>query len=345
MPHAGRHAAPTGKPHRRGAGRLGSSGSAEPIPRDRIEEGKLVMRKRAGFTLVELLVVIAIIGLLVGLLLPAVQSARESSRRSNCQNTLKQWGLAMSNYLEGNRVLPPGTTDNPRNTWVPSLWPFIECSELATRYGSVRPRGFTSGGNAGPNTPSSTPVPAYYCPSDRPAALWTADWAVRCRGNYVVNWGTASRYTNAAGTLAGNAPFRNTGSNSPVRIGVKDFTDGLSETLLMSEVVVSRNDADNTTRGDIINNDISFMSFCFHTRNTPNSTVPDRTARCVDNDPLSAPCVAGGGEHVAARSRHPGGVGVVMCDGAVRFVSENVSLVTWQQLGSMNDGQVVDGDY
>ena len=67
---------------------------------------------RRGFTLVELLVVIAIIGVLVGLLLPAVQSARESARRSQCQNNLKQLGLAMSNYSSAKGGYPPSMHDD-----------------------------------------------------------------------------------------------------------------------------------------------------------------------------------------------------------------------------------------
>ena len=69
--------------------------------------------RRLGFTLIELLVVIAIIAILIALLLPAVQQAREAARRSQCQNNLKQIGLALHNYHDLHKVFPPAYVGDP----------------------------------------------------------------------------------------------------------------------------------------------------------------------------------------------------------------------------------------
>jgi prepilin-type N-terminal cleavage/methylation domain-containing protein/prepilin-type processing-associated H-X9-DG protein len=71
-----------------------------------------MIRRRPGFTLIELLVVIAIIAILIALLLPAVQAAREAARRAQCNNNLKQFGLALHNYVDSLGSLPFGKGDN-----------------------------------------------------------------------------------------------------------------------------------------------------------------------------------------------------------------------------------------
>jgi len=107
--------------------------------------------RRFGFTLVELLVVITIIGILVALLLPAVQSAREAARRAQCQNNLKQLGLAVLEYESAVRIFPPSShwapgvapqTRNPsdlRENWVIMVLPYLEQRALLASFDVTKP--------------------------------------------------------------------------------------------------------------------------------------------------------------------------------------------------------------
>src|SRR5262245_53437000 len=98
-----------------------------------------IVRRLRGFTLVELLVVIAIIGILVALLLPAIQAAREAARRSQCENNLKQLGLAFLNYEQTKREFPlaytkPVAPAHGTNNWAPFVLSHLEEGNLVAGY-------------------------------------------------------------------------------------------------------------------------------------------------------------------------------------------------------------------
>lgn len=126
-----------------------------------------------GFTLVELLVVIAIIGILVALLLPAIQAAREAARRSQCQNNLKNIGLALINHADVKKRLPAATQFRPNNktggnvpngpggTWVVQIWPFIEEQALFDRFDHKKPSDHVNNAKV-----IGASLPWLICPSD-----------------------------------------------------------------------------------------------------------------------------------------------------------------------------------
>jgi len=310
-------------------------------------------RRRLGFTLVELLVVIAIIGVLVALLLPAVQAAREASRRMKCSNNLKQWSLAMHMHHDQYGKLPYAKKNNPRTVWVVHLWPYIEQQALYSRYD------FTIGFFEPPNCIANTfdgliavKVPTYICPSDRnvsPYHQGDASW--RAKGSYVVNWGP---YTDPFPTgvplpqpLApfGSKNFTSTGNstNDPLQTRFSEITDGTSNTLLFSEVIIHPISSLRDRRGDF-HNDGNGCSI-FQTVDTPNhgiDSIKDAIA-CQDYPPFM-PCTSTAFGHITARSRHPSGVMASYCDGSVRFVPNNVNLSVWQTISTMNDGVVASLD-
>jgi hypothetical protein len=292
---------------------------------------------------VELLVVIAIIGILVALLLPAVQAAREASRRSQCSNNLKQWSVAMHNFHDTYKRLPIGARNNPRQTWVMHLWPFIEQMALSgqndTSIAFYVPPGTIGGTMQGL---CGQRVAAYYCPSDDGSNLdASGETYPRCRGNYVVNWG-AVKYDTAP-PAEGRAPFAHLNGNrsTPEITKLASIKDGTSNTLLMAEYLMAKSRNDNDWRGDIHNDDGVFK---FMTITTPNTTAPDVVNWAIIDPDVKMPVTTAGQQYNAARSRHPGGVHVALCDASVRFVTDTIDLATWQALGT-RDGREPVGAY
>ena len=325
---------------------------------------------RRGFTLVELLVVIAIIGTLIGLLLPAVQAARESARLSSCQNKLKQISLAMHTFHDAQKKLPYSCKCNGSTVadfqlvwgYVTQILPFMEQAQLEKSFAaSGRYRLACSGFGGWTWTGESvrfTIIPDFQCPSDSAGNTRCTQSA---RGNYVVCAGPGNINGNAIGAgLAGPGAFQVTangnlgGSTPPAQSAFKDFTDGLSKTLLMSEVLKpSKNDEFQGSPGKIFSGGVMGGSM-FSAYTTPNTTAADKIYPCpgktwagsTTNTGYKPPCVEDGTAanwYAAARSEHRGGAVAAMADASVNFFTDNVDATVWQQLGSRAGGETIAG--
>jgi prepilin-type N-terminal cleavage/methylation domain-containing protein len=200
-------------------------------------------RRLTAFTLVELLVVIAIIGILIALLLPAIQAARESSRRSQCQNNLRQIGVATLAYESSRREFPPGVEQKSFPTspvyrgssLFVHVLPHIEEADVQQLWDFVDPFKNTSGGRS---ALTATVLAVLVCPSDvvdqNPVQDQSRWYALTSYGG---NGGTRS-YFPAEATVDGM--FHTTGpasepQPSQATVLVKDITDGTSHTLLFGE--------------------------------------------------------------------------------------------------------------
>jgi prepilin-type N-terminal cleavage/methylation domain-containing protein/prepilin-type processing-associated H-X9-DG protein len=226
------------------------------------------MRRRSGFTLIELLVVIAIIAVLISLLVPAVQKVREAAARMQCQNNLKQMGIALHSYHDSYHQFPYGANDDYRDgggncyasvPWGVMILPFIEQEPLYRRFNvNFTPGNIVGTFNNPPNNtdvpdpnlnPGATPVPTYICPSSlSQGQVYRDTWdnSGNAYGPYIGNpsWTvSASDYIAISGVLGGFAGtyfpgngFDNNGIlNDNFQVRMLQVTDGTSQTWLVGE--------------------------------------------------------------------------------------------------------------
>ncbi len=301
------------------------------------------MRPTRGFTLVELLVVIAIIGVLIALLLPAVQQAREAARRMQCSNNLKQLGLAIHNYHDTYNSFPGGTYGCCWGTWQVSILPYIEQSAMYENYNITDKFATSDSRYSGADNTDVTTIEldALTCPSDTPNRPLGSVTSHNYGANYG-NTGYAQGTVNSV-TFKG-APFAYVSTNSPDKyFGFRDITDGTANTILFAEKL--QGEGKDLRAYSWWGDGSSVTGY-----QTPNSTEPDRiydAGYCNNLPQKNLPCdvsTSSAPTMFAARSRHPGGVQVTLCDGSARFIAETIQVDTWRNLMATQDGAVL-GDF
>ena len=313
--------------------------------------------QRPGFTLIELLVVIAIIAILIALLLPAVQSSREAARRTQCKNNLKQLGLALHNYHDAHQLLPPGVggtggtlSNGERLSGVVFLLPHLEQGPLWRKIKTAPGQGGSPVVAGFPHPPSDLPV--LLCASNSLPEKHASGSARRayvfCVGDAAVSFSNLTPiHLDTRGAFGWRAcrSFR-------------DIPDGTTTTIFMAERAVgdSRNrrqrglmaafsgtpltPAECTLSADGGNyRPIHPTSGAPITIASPEmgqfwaSGEPEHNSFATVLPPNGTSCdfqntvmgVAISARVTTASSFHTGGVNVLMGDGAVRFVNENIN--------------------
>lgn len=330
-------------------------------------------KKNGGFTLVELLVVIAIIGILVALLLPAIQAAREAARRSQCLNNMKQIGLALHNHHDTYNVFPIGAELGSKGpNWRLRSLPFMEQNaaydQIDFRNGHFWSHTTPSYG-ANHDVLANLIVDGYMCPSSPFEALNTRDMSNTKDGMLADYCGIAGAYPDPAGRTAtvctagsvqGGIYCENGMLVALRKRAFRDATDGTSNTIIVGEqsgqvdagersanaigawhglvtnTVASsdgRNTWDEKTAVKDITSSSGYTGGLTTERHPPN-------AYWLGGAPAS--CNTQHEVNYVLNSFHPGGIHVLLADGTVRFLTENIDMEMFRRLCTRDDGQVVD---
>jgi prepilin-type N-terminal cleavage/methylation domain-containing protein len=321
--------------------------------------------RRAGFTLVELLVVIAIIGILVALLLPAVQSAREAARRMQCQNNMKQLGLALHNYHDTNNIFPCSSiwnsasdmdvknNANLRQNWVIAILPFCEQQNLYNQFDLTKP--IPHANNA---LPRATNLAFMICPSDGFAKKLFSGAGSSDTSNLGANWARGCYGANGTLALLRSGSDENNGGGEDsggwksnnrrgvmganIAIGIDGIKDGTSNTILVGELRAGVVAFD--SRGVWAMSGGSPSSLWGHGRwgddNGPNSPqlLADDTLACpgiqsavggeTQLQKMGMPCSRDNWPNFqqTARSQHTGSVYTCFADGSVHAISDYIDI-------------------
>jgi prepilin-type processing-associated H-X9-DG protein len=196
-------------------------------------------------------------------------------------------------------------------------------------------------------------LPGLICPSDSLGGNVTDSVSLTTprvpKTNYL---GIFSGFRDADGFAPNVNPLQQGVFRMGVGTRIADIRDGTSNTIAVAEYLKGVDVYD--SRGVFYTNRAGCQTL--FVKYGPNSTVPDNLLDHPDFCPSNGshnlpeqnlPCVPGGGDDnfASSRSRHPGGVHALFCDGSVHFVQSGINLPTWQYLGWIADNQAVSADF